>query len=86
MRFDTRVAGIPCQVEVTFYSAGYPGSRYGNRGEGIPPEPEEIEFRLLDRKGYRARWLEKKLDEHRTNDLMEQISMARIAERYGHAF
>jgi hypothetical protein len=37
-------------------------------GDADPPEPEEFEFRLLDRKGYPANWLESKLtlnDHHR---------------------
>jgi len=30
-------------------------------GDAIAPEPEEVEFKVLDRKGYLAPWLEKKL-------------------------
>jgi hypothetical protein len=30
-------------------------------GDADPPEPEEFNFRLLDRTDYPARWLEKKL-------------------------
>jgi hypothetical protein len=30
-------------------------------GDAIAPEKEEVEFKVLDRKGYLAPWLEKKL-------------------------
>ena len=33
------------------------------------PEPEEFDFELLDRKGYRARWLEKYV----TPDVEEEL-------------
>lgn len=55
LTFDTRVCGIPCQVEVVSASRGYAGSYYE------PPEAPEIEWILLDRKGYRAEWLERKM-------------------------
>lgn len=47
--FDTRVDGIPCKCQVDF----------------APPSQaqiDEFDFRLLDRKGYLAPWLERKLD------------------------
>lgn len=60
--FESRVAGIPCQVEVLTYYPALPmritGSGYG---DADPPEDEFFEFQLLDRKGYPAPWLEKKL-------------------------
>ena len=39
--FDSRIAGIPCQIEVISW--------------------RDSTFDVLDRKGYRARWLENKL-------------------------
>ena len=62
MIFHTRVAGIPCQCLVYSYEEAIPmritGTGYG---DADPPEPEEFEFRLLDRLGYPAQWLERKL-------------------------
>ena len=52
----THIKGIPCQIEVTSYYPAWQGTYW------TPPEPEEIEFRVLDRKGYPAPWLEAKLD------------------------
>ena len=70
MIFNTRVGGIPCKCKVTYYSAGSPMRVYGSGfGDCDPPEPEEFEFHLLDRKGYPAKWLECKL----TPDIEEKI-------------
>ncbi|WP_289101034.1 hypothetical protein [uncultured Marinobacter sp.] len=60
--FESRVAGIPCQIEVTYYSEDRPMRVTGSGfGDADPPEPEEFEFTVLDRKGYPAPWLERKL-------------------------
>lgn len=63
MLFDTKVYGIPCQCLVHHYSPErtmrITGSGYG---DADPPEPEEFEFQLYDRKGYPAAWLESKLN------------------------
>ena len=62
MKFPTKVCGIPCSVQVTVYRKAVPMRVWGSgMGDCDPPEPEEFEFRLLDRKGYPARWLERKL-------------------------
>ena len=64
MEFRTQINGIPCICRVTHYSPATPMARNGY-GEVIdPPEPEEFDFEILDRKGYRAYWLERKVDEH----------------------
>lgn len=70
MEFHTKVCGIPCIVKVTSYHKAEPMRIYGSGyGDCDPPEPEEFEFRLLDRKGYPAKWLEAKL----TDDIEQQI-------------
>ena len=62
MQFQSKVCGIPCIVEVTTYCKAQPMRIWGSgMGDCDPPEPEEFEFQLLDRKGYRAAWLEAKL-------------------------
>ncbi len=63
MKFDTQIEGIPCICKVTYYSPAKPmtGSGYGDCD---PPEEEEFDFEILDRKGYRAHWLERKVDTH----------------------
>lgn len=52
---EVRIAGIPAKVEAV-YTRGYPYPE-------DPDNPSELEIRdILDRKGYKAKWLEDKLD------------------------
>jgi len=73
MIFHTYVAGIPCQCLVYSYQESIPmrvtGTGYG---DAEPPEPETFGFRLLDRKGYPARWLENKLTGGDTSRLLQE--------------
>ena len=76
MIFHTRVGGIPCQCLVYSYYPAVPmritGTGYG---DADPPEDEVFEFRLLDRKGYPADWLERKL----TNNDADRIKKEYLA-------
>lgn len=58
--FKTHIKGIPCQCRITHY---YPGQAMIITGLGFgdadPPEQEEFEYEILDRKGYVAPWLTK---------------------------
>ena len=56
MIFETTAKGIPCKVEITHYYKGWRGSLEE------PPEEPEVEFRVCDRRGRHAPWLEKKLN------------------------
>lgn len=58
----TRIQGIPCQVSVTSYIEARPMQVTGSGfGDAIAPDLEEVEFDVLDRKGYLAHWLERKM-------------------------
>ena len=70
-RFNARVAGIPCQVEVVHYEPYDPGVTSGPPEHCYPPEGGEFEVELYDRKGYRARWLEAKLDDEELERLRQ---------------
>lgn len=59
---NTRITGIPCQVEVTRFYHGRPARLHGHPDTWAPPEYEEINFQVLDRRGRPAPWLEEKLD------------------------
>ena len=73
MVFDTTVAGIPCQCLVTSYHPAVPMQITGSGfGDAEPPEAEEFEFRIMDRKGYPARWLESKLTSNDHNRLLKE--------------
>lgn len=56
---STRIAGIPCGIVITYFSP----ARYNNWGHPdnrLPDDPGEVEFFVVDRKGYPAAWLERK--------------------------
>lgn len=62
--FKTRVAGIPCLCEVTHYAEEVPMRITGSGfGDADPPEYEEFEYQIRDRRGRLAPWLERKLTE-----------------------
>ena len=84
LTFNTKIGGIPCQCEVTFYSPPSPmritGTGYG---DAEPPEYEEFEFTVLDRKGYKAPWLQRKLTSADASRLTEEAKAATFADKYG---
>ena len=75
--FETVVCGIPCGVVVDTYSAPRPWRQHTFRGAGPgdcdPPEPEGMEWHLIDRTGYRAEWLERKMNANDVADLESEI-------------
>jgi len=62
--FDARVHGVPCQVHVLTYEKAVPAT-YDD-----PPEPELFEFELLDRRGRRAAWLDRYLNDEVAMDFL----------------
>lgn len=57
--FETKIAGIPAGILVTYFAAGT--NRPINSASLEPNDPDEIEYKVLDRKGYPANWLEEKI-------------------------
>ena len=55
--FESQVAGIPCKVRVIYHTPYVPAS-YNSPAEG-----GDFNFQILDKKGYRAKWLEAKVTE-----------------------
>lgn len=63
---EIRVCGIPCGAVITRHSEARPMKVTGwGFGDADPTEDEEAEFFLVDRKGYRAKWLEEKVKDWR---------------------
>jgi len=69
---EIRVQGIPARAEVTHARAGRPahmGTHDPRTGDlvdpGHPPEGDELDYTILDRRGYRAPWLERLADSDR---------------------
>jgi len=62
MIFDTRIAGIPCQCQVIYCRPYIPAKTTKARlGGAEPPYYDDFIYRILDRKGYLAPWLERKI-------------------------
>lgn len=87
--YEVNVGGIPAQARVVHYvpyDRGNPDGPLNSRADIRPPQEEEVEFELYDRKGYPAGWLESKvMDEDLTGDIKDQVLAAIDYERWEHA-
>ncbi len=84
MIFDTRVNGIPCQCNVTFYSPAVPMRITGSgQGDADPPEDSEFDFEILDRRNRKAPWLERYVTPEVVDRLHEEFLFANKAQDYG---
>lgn len=61
MDIEHRIEGVPCIIRVTHYEPKVPEHRHGHPDIWAPGEPAEVEYEVLDSKGYRAEWLERKI-------------------------
>ena len=70
-----RVAGIPCQIGVIAwdYQAPYRGSPYHCDSDHDCYGWEDSDWEVLDRKGYRAKWLEAKLTDKERERVSDMI-------------
>ena len=83
MIFDTKIAGIPCQCQVTMARRAIPYA--GDINQAIdPPDYGEFDFRILDRKGAPAPWLTEKLTPNDHTRLLEEFQLEVTGERYGY--
>lgn len=57
--FESHVGGIPCIIAITSFYRGSPARHSGPLAG--PEEHPEADWCVLDRRGYRAEWLERKL-------------------------
>lgn len=69
--FETEVAGIPCGVAVTHFERGTPHHLNGHPDDWCEGESSYVEYYLVDRKGYRAEWLERKDDGRLYEEVIE---------------
>lgn len=72
MKINTQIAGIPCKVEVVHVFVQKPlgpscDSDWDCYGYS------EVEFKVLDRKGYPARWLEAKMSSEDSERIEAEI-------------
>lgn len=69
--FEWHISGIPCQIQVKEFNRVVGSGRYDAPSDLDFYGYFETEFAVLDRKGYPAAWLERKLDD-RACELIEQ--------------
>ena len=72
LKFESNVVGIPCIIHVTGFYQQEP------LGRNAPTDLDcygyvEIDFEVLDRKGYKAKWLEAKLNEDEISRIEDEI-------------
>jgi hypothetical protein len=71
-KFDSTVAGIPCQIGVMRYSHS-PGNYYADSDWDYYGYTES-EWEVLDRRGRRAEWLERKMTDSIRDDIEIEVS------------
>lgn len=83
MDIEVSACGIPAIARVLHYRPGSPGYLSGPPELCYPPEPTELEWALLDRRGRPAPWLERKLtDAERERIERELIEYLEEPEEY----
>jgi len=70
---EHRVCGIPCIIGVTDYDGYSPAYTSGPPENCSPAEGGTGDFEILDRRGYRAKWLEKKMTAQDEDAIQELI-------------
>ena len=81
--FDTHISGIPCQCQVFNATPVIPMKVYGpGMADADPPEGGEFDYNILDRKGYRAKWLEAKVTPKDVDRLYEEFCIMQEAEEF----
>lgn len=78
---ETRIAGIPCIVELLEYSAPTPHHITADPGTSSEGNSGYLSFRVLDRKGYKAEWLAAKM----TDDDEDRIKGELLTEMHSEA-
>lgn len=73
IEIESRVCGIPCIISVDRIEPFTPGRFFGPPELCFPDEGGEIEWTLLDRRGRRAGWLERKMNDRDRDQVLETI-------------
>ena len=74
LEFDTRIAGIPAMIGVTYfhYQPPWRGSAHTAPSDLDYYGYHELEYDVLDRRGRPAAWLERKLDDEIRSEIESQ--------------
>ena len=77
---DTTIKGIPCQILITSHTYQKPlGPKADSAADCYGYS--DSEYTVLDRKGYKAEWLAKKIDKNTDELICELIDEYKAAER-----
>jgi hypothetical protein len=71
---ETRVAGIPCIIGVTYFDSVKGSYDYNAPSDWDYRGYVECEFDVLDRRGRKAAWLERKLTDDDTSRIESEIA------------
>ena len=71
---ETRVAGIPCIIGVTEYECVKGSYSYHAASDWDYYGYTECDFEVLDRRGRKAAWLERKLTDKITREIEQEIA------------
>ena len=71
--FESVIAGIPCRIHVTSDGGCIAGRDWGAPEDCFEDECEDPEYDVLDRKGYPAPWLEKKITDEINEEICKEI-------------
>ena len=71
---EHRIAGIPCLIGVIGYDCVEGSYNYFADSDVDYYGYTESEWDVLDRKGYRAKWLERKLDDDENSEVEAAIA------------
>jgi hypothetical protein len=71
---ETRVAGIPCIVGVTYFDSVEGSYNYHAASDYDYHGYTECEFDVLDRRGRKAPWLERKLNDKIIREIEQEIA------------
>ena len=71
---ETRVAGIPCIVGVTYFESVRGSYNYHAASDMDYHGYTECEFDVLDRRGRKAPWLERKLNDKIIREIEQEIA------------
>lgn len=70
---DSKISGIPCKIGVTEYECVEGNYSFNAVSDWDYSGYSNVDFDILDRKGYTAHWLERKLTEKETDRLISEI-------------
>lgn len=77
---EFNLRGIPCLIGVIDYTSVKGSFSYHAPSDLDYRGYEESEWEILDRKGYRAKWLERKIDQDDTEEIEQAISEAMASD------